>query len=173
MSNSLYAMTVPAWRQQLGAVSHLVGKAEIWCAENNVSHEELIGTRLVDDMAPFGYQVKSCAAHSVGAIEGVRAAVYSPDMGGWPQDLAGLKAKIDDADAALAALESAEIDALAGRDMAFVLGEMRMDFTAEDFLLSFSMPNFYFHATAAYMLLRQRGLSIGKRDFLGRPRLRG
>jgi uncharacterized protein len=57
--------------------------------------------------------------------------------------------------------------------MAFAIGETRMEFTAEDFLLSFSMPNFYFHATTAYDLLRARGIQIGKRDFLGRPRIKG
>lgn len=173
MTIGLYAATVPAWRQQLGAMSRLLDKAESWCVENGVAAAEMIDARLIGDMLPFGYQVKSCVAHSVSALEGVRAGQFSPDMGGWPQDFAGLKAKIDGADAALAAVDAAEIDGLAGGDAAFVMGEMRMDFTAEDFLLSFSMPNFYFHATTAYDILRARGVPLSKRDFMGRPRLKG
>ena len=57
-----------------------------------------------------------------------------------------------------------------GRDMRFEAGERRLDFTAENFLLSFSQPNFYFHATTAYDILRNQGLPLGKRDFLGKTR---
>lgn len=172
MMLGLYAATVPAWRQQLAAVSRLIDKAESWCTETGATPADVIDARLIADMLPFGYQVKSCVGHSIGAIEGVRAGQFSPDRSGWPDSFAGLKAKIDEADAALAALDVVEIDGLAGRDMAFVMGEMRMEYLAEDFLLSFSMPNFYFHAATAYDILRQRGVVLGKRDFLGRPRLK-
>ena len=56
--------------------------------------------------------------------------------------------------------------------MRFEFGERRMDFTAEEFLLSFSQPNFYSHATTAYDILRFKGLPIGKRDYTGRVRLK-
>lgn len=172
MPIDLYAATVPAWRQQLSAVSRLIDKAADWCAANECSPQEMIEARLIADMLPFGYQVKSCVGHSLGALEGARAGEYHPDRGGWPQDFAGLKAKLDGADAALADVDPAEINGFVGRDMAFVMGEMRMDFATEEFLLSFSLPNFYFHATTAYALLRARGVPLGKRDFLGQPRLR-
>lgn len=168
----LYDATVPCWLQQLGAVSRLIDKAETSCGEG-FEPANVVDARLTDDMLPFGYQVKSCVGHSLGALEGVRAGRFSPDMAAWPTDCAGLKAKVDAAIAVLEKVDQAEINALTGRDMAFVMGEMRMDFTAEDFLLSFSMPNFYFHASIAYALLRARGVQLGKRDFLGRPRLKG
>ena len=79
---------------------------------------------------------------------------------------------IENARAEIAALDSDEINALAGRDAAFVFGERRMEFTAKNFLLSFSMPNFYFHATTAYDILHAQGLKIGKMDFMARPRLK-
>ena len=69
-------------------------------------------------------------------------------------------------------IDAAEVEAFFGRDMRFSFGERTMDFTAENFLLSFSQPNFYFHATTAYDILRWKGLAIGKRDFMGRPRLK-
>jgi hypothetical protein len=72
--------------------------------------------------------------------------------------------------AALSAIEVAEVDSFVGRDMRFAFGNRHLDFTAENFLLSFSQPNFYFHATTAYDILRWKGLPIGKRDFTGKPR---
>lgn len=172
MALGLYAATVPAWLQQLGAVSHLIDKAEAWCTETGTAPADVIEARLIADMLPFGYQVKSCIGHSVDALAGVRSGVFTPDRSGWPDDFAGLKAKIAGAIEPLQAVDAAEVDGFVGRDMAFVMGDMRMDFTAQDFLLSFSMPNFYFHAATAYGLLRTRGVTLGKRDYLGRPRLK-
>jgi hypothetical protein len=133
---------------------------------------ELIQARLAADMLPLAYQVKSTAVHSLGAIEGVRKGVFSPDMAPPPETFAALKTRIADTLAALRAIDAAEIDGFVGRDMRFAFGERTMDFTAENFLLSFSQPNFYFHATTAYDILRWKGLQIGKRDFMGRPRLK-
>jgi uncharacterized protein len=100
----------------------------------------------------------------------VRKGVFSPDMTEPPGDFAGLKARIAEALAALEAIDPAEIDRYMGRDMRFSFGDRRIDFTAENFLLSFSQPNFYFHAATAYDILRWKGVSIGKRDFMGRTR---
>ena len=80
--------------------------------------------------------------------------------------------KIADALAALEAIDAAEIDAFLGQDMRFAFGERQVNYTAENFLLSFSQPNFYFHATTAYDILRSKGLPLGKRDFVGRVRIK-
>jgi len=63
---------------------------------------------------------------------------------------------------------ASEVAAFIGRDMRFASGERHIDYTAENFLLSFSLPNFYFHAATAYGILRWKGVPIGKRDFMGR-----
>ena len=63
------------------------------------------------------------------------------------------------------------INALAGKTVIFKLGANEMPFTAENFALSFSLPNFYFHATTAYDILRMKGVEIGKMDFLGKMRI--
>ena len=172
MSFSLYAATIPTYRQILGSVSGLLAKAESFCAEKGLAHEEIIHARLAGDMLPFAYQVKSTAVHSLGAIEGVRNGVFSPDVTPPPQTFHDLKANITHALTALEAVDPKEVDAFVGRDMRFAFGERQLNFTAEDFLLSFSQPNFYFHATTAYDILRWKGLPIGKRDFAGRLRLK-
>ena len=172
MSFSLYNATIPSYQQTLGAMSGLLDTAERFCAEKQLAPASLIEARLAEDMLPFAYQVKSTAVHSLGAIEGVRRGVFSPDTTPAPQSLAALKARIAETLDALAAVTPAEIEAFIGRDMRFEFREHRLEFTAENFLLSFSLPNFYFHAATAYDILRWKGARIGKRDFMGRLRLK-
>ncbi len=73
---------------------------------------------------------------------------------------------------ALEQLAPADVDALEGKDVVFQIRDTRIPFTAEGFIQSFSLPNFYFHATTAYDILRSKGVPLGKRDFLGRMRLK-
>jgi hypothetical protein len=170
MTFSLYAATIPSYRQILHAVAGLLGKAEAFCAEKGIAPHDIIQARLADDMLPYAYQVKATVVHSLGAIEGVRRGVFSPDVTPPPENFAALKARIADTLAALEAIDAAEVDSFIGRDMRFVFGERRIDFSAENFLLSFSQPNFYFHATTAYDILRWKGVPLGKRDFMGKTR---
>ncbi|MGH8261001.1 MAG: DUF1993 family protein, partial [Steroidobacteraceae bacterium] len=106
----------------------------------------------------------------LGAIEGVRRGIFSPDMTPPPDSFAALNARVAETLAALEAIKPAEVDGFSGRDMCFAFGERRVNFTAENFLLSFSLPQFYFHASTAYDILRWKGVQIGKRDFLGQLR---
>ncbi len=170
MTISLYAATIPSYQQTLGAVAGLLTKAERHCTDNKIAADDIVQARLAPDMLPFAYQVKSTVVHSLGAIEGVRKGVFSPDMTPPPGDFTAMKEYIAAALAGLAAIEPAEMDAFVGRDMRFAFGDRRIDFTAENFLLSFSQPNFYFHASTAYDILRWKGLPLGKRDFMGRTR---
>jgi hypothetical protein len=170
MSFSLYAATIPSFQQILGAISGLLDKAEAFCVEKGIAAQDLIQTRLAADMLPLAYQVKSTAVHSLGAIEGVRKGVFSPDITPPPETFAALKARIAETLTALEKIDSAEIDGFLGRDMRFAFGNNHRDYTAENFLLSFSLPNFYFHATTTYDILRWKGLPIGKRDFMGKTR---
>jgi len=90
-----------------------------------------------------------------------------------PQTFTALRSRIAETLAALETIQPAEVETFMGRDMRFEFRERRLEFTAENFLLSFSLPNFYFHAATAYDILRWKGVHIGKRDFMGRLRLKG
>lgn len=173
MSFSLYDAVVPSNLQILRALDRVIEKAAAFCTERGISEAELIDARLAPDMLPLGYQVKSCAVHSVGGIEGARAGSFSPDRGPWPTDLAGLHGVLERAETDLSALNKEAIDALTDADVYFLAGVTKMPFTGANFLLSFSQPNFYFHATTAYAILRAQGMTIGKRDFIGMPRIKG
>ena len=172
MAFSLYDATIPAYRQTLGAVAGLLVTAEELCAEKQLASEDIIDARLAEDMLPFAYQVNSTVVHSLGSIEGVRRGVFSPDMTPPPQTFAALKARVAEGLSALEAIQPSEVEGFIGRDMRFEFRERRLEFTAENFLLSFSLPNFYFHAATAYDILRWKGARIGKRDFMGRLRLK-
>lgn len=172
MSLSLHAAYVPSALQMLGTAQHLVDKAEVWCAEQGVDEAELIGARLIDDMLPWGYQVKCVAEHTQGSVEGVRRGVYSPDLSPWPNSFEALREKLAGAKTAMEALTQADMENFIGQPMRFEFKERSLDFTAEDFLLSFSQPNFYFHCATAYDILRMKGVPIGKMDFMGRVRVR-
>jgi uncharacterized protein len=170
MTFSLYSAVVPSYLQILESLAGLLDKAESFCSEKGLAPEQIIDARLAADMHPFAYQVKSSAVHSLGAIEGVRRGVFMPDMTEPPDSFAALKTRIAEARSGLQAVAPGELDGFVGRDLRFSFGERHIDFRAEDFLLSFSQPNFYFHAATAYDILRWKGVPIGKRDFLGRLR---
>jgi hypothetical protein len=170
MTFSLHAATVPSYQQILGAVLALIDKAEAFCSERALAPQDIIQARLADDMHPFAYQVKSTAVHSLGAIEGVRRGVFAPDATQPPDTFPALKARIAQTLTAVEAVSAAEVDSFVGRDVRFAFGDRHIEYTAENFLLSFSQPNFYFHAATAYDILRWKGVPIGKRDFMGRTR---
>lgn len=171
MTISLHAATIPSYLQVLRSVSGLVGKARAFGEEHGVAEAELLDARLAPDMLPFAYQVKSTAVHSLGAIEGVHQGVFRPDRSPPPDSFAALEERIAQTLAALERVTPAELDGMVGREVIFELGESRLPFTVENFLLSFSQPNFYFHATTAYDILRWKGVPLGKRDYLGKMRL--
>jgi len=172
MPFSLYDAVVPSNLQILGALDRVMEKAKAFCEQRDVGQAELIDARLAPDMFPLGYQVKSCAVHSIGGIEGTRAGSFSPDLRAWPTDFDGLRVLLQRASADLSALDRATVDGLSEADTCFAVRDIRMPFTGAEFLLSFSQPNFYFHATTAYAILRSRGVNLGKRDFLGALRLK-
>ena len=168
MPLSLHAALIPSWLQILGAGRGWLDKA----AASGMNEAELVEARLVEDMLPFSYQVKSMAVHSQGAIEAVRQGVFSPNFGeALPQGFAEMRERLEVASAVLESVAEEELENFIGRPMRFEIGDKRLDFAAEDFLLSFSQPNFYFHAGMAYGILRAKGVSVGKIDYLGRLRI--
>jgi uncharacterized protein len=172
MTLSLYDATVPIFCQLLESVTGLLDKGAAYCKDKGIAEGEIVGACLAPDMFPFAYQVKSTTVHSLGAIEGVRKGVFSPDLAPPPADFAALRAQVERALTELKAIKPAEMESFIGRDMRFEFKDICLKFTAENFLLSFSVPNFFFHATTAYDILRWKGVTIGKIDFLGRLRLK-
>jgi hypothetical protein len=171
MSTSLYDATIRTYLQTLSAIERVLTRAAEHCPQQGLSLEELAEVRLYHDMLPFRFQVMSTINHSVNAIEGVRKGLFTPSRG-YTQDFAAMQKAVSEAVETLSKISADEVNGFEGREMFFEVGENKLPFTAEDFLLSFSLPNFYFHASMTYGILRSKGVPLGKRDFLGRMRLK-
>lgn len=172
MAISFYDVSVASYLQTLGAVAGFLDKGRAHCEANGIDLDSIVETRLYADMLPFRFQLLSVAHHSLGAVKGIEAGVFSPPSGGMDLDYAGLQKLVADSTAGLQKYSRDAIDALQGKDVAFKLGDRSMPFTAEGFVASFSLPNFYFHATTAYDILRMKGVPLGKRDFMGALRMK-
>ncbi|MEQ8515564.1 MAG: DUF1993 domain-containing protein [Chromatocurvus sp.] len=171
MAISLYDVSVASFQQVLGAVAGLMEKGEAHCKEHGIDPEDIVASRLHPDMLPFRFQIVSVVHHSHGAIQGAMAGKFTAPSG--PEyDYAGLRKLVDDARAGLDAVGRDEVDSLEGRDVTFQIGDFKLEFIAEDFLMTFSLPNLHFHATTAYDILRMRDVALGKRDYLGQMRVK-
>ena len=171
MAISLYDASVACFLQTLGGVDGFLSRGLAHCNERNIDPNEIVETRLFSDMLPFRYQILAVASHSIGAIRGVKHFLFSPATEMPPLDYAGLQKVITDAIEALQQLAPADVNALEGKDVLFQVRDIKLPFKAEGFLLSFSLPNFHFHATTAYDILRMKGVQIGKRDYMGKMRV--
>lgn len=171
MALALYDITT-AFQQTVGAMAGVLDRGLAHCVDNNIDPQTIVDARLHPEMLPFAFQIASVASHSIGAIEGIKAGVYSPSTD-FQMDYAGLQKKIAGARDALAKLTPAEVNALEGKDVTFQMRDFKLPFVAEGFLLSFSLPNLHFHATTAYDILRNKGVPLGKRDYLGQMRMKG
>jgi len=172
MAISLYDATVLGFQQTVDAVGGFLRKGAEHCQQAGADPEALVETRLHPDMLPLRFQLISVIKHSLGAIEAARIGEFGPPPPPPPVGYAALQAMIAETSAALKAVSRDEVEAYCGRELMFRAGSLELRFTAEDFLLSFSLPNLHFHATTAYDILRMKGVPLGKRDYLGRLRIR-
>jgi hypothetical protein len=172
MGIPLYDLTVASFLQTLGGVSGFLERGAAHCRDNNLDPEEIVETRLWNDMLPFRFQIISVAHHSKGAIEGAKKGAFAPPSESRPLTYAQLQELVAETSDALKALAPAEVNALEGGDVTFQMRDFKIPFTTENFLMSFSLPNFYFHATTAYDILRSKGVPLGKRDFMGAMRMK-
>src|SRR5580698_6450038 len=172
MATSLYDLSVPTFLQTVSAVSGFLDRAVRHCAETAANPDDFVHARLFDDMAPFHFQIEALSHHAVWGLEAAKTGVFDPPALIGPMPFADLQAMVGQAEAALKAFIPDEVNSWAGKDLDLQIGPRRLAFTSETLILSFSLPNFHFHAVTAYDILRSRGVPIGKRDYEGRLRTR-
>lgn len=166
MSASFYDLTVGTYSQIVEAAVGVLQKGADYCQQNGISLDDVVDSRLIDDMANFHFQVVCITHHSLEALNGMRSGEFLPPSY-EPMDYAALQTLTATTLESLNRLSVNEVDGLADGNLVFKLGGNEIPFTNVNFALSFSLPNFYFHATTAYDLLRAKGVPLGKRDFLG------
>jgi len=166
MATELYDLTVPVFIRGLKALSSLIDKGEAFAAEQGIDPAELTQARLIEDMHPFTAQIQR--ASDASRLAAVRLGGLPPaPMPDEEVTFADLKDRVQ---RTIAFLEGVKPEQINGREDAAVVLEFpgtRLEFEGRDYALGFALPNFYFHVTTAYALLRMKGVPIGKRDFLG------
>mgnify|MGYP001370643004 CR=1 FL=1 len=167
MSFSMSKSSLPAFEIALGALSTLLDKAEAHAAAKKIDPAVLLSSRLAPDMLPLARQVQITtdqAKNGSARLAGIEPPVYEDKE----TTIGELKARLAKTLAFLKTLDAAKIDASAEREITFPLGGANKGhMKGADYLSHFVLPNFYFHLTAAYAILRHCGVEIGKRDFLG------
>ncbi|MBD8617536.1 DUF1993 domain-containing protein [Sphingomonas sp. CFBP 13728] len=164
---SLHDLTVPAFRRGFASLSAILTTGEAFARDIGVAESEMLDTRLIADMAPLTAQVQRASDTAKGAmvrIGGVPTVAMADDE----TTFAALQQRIA---ATLAFLDTVPRDAINGKEstpVTLVTRSQTFEFTAQSYVLGFVLPNFYFHITTAYALLRMRGVPIGKMDYLGR-----
>lgn len=169
MAISFYDVSVPVYRQFLRALLGVVDKGDKHCAEKSLEPASLLGARLIEDMQPFTFQIMQAIGHSAGALATIRGEQRARPSG--LETFAGCKQALEQALADLEALTPADLESAESRTVELKLPGRELKFSAQGYLLSYAMPQFFFHVTTAYDLLRSKGVPIGKRDFLGRIQL--
>jgi len=166
MSYTIYDASVPVMTRALTNLSKILDKAVAQAKAEDKPLAELIEAKLAPDMRPFPFQIQSASDAAKGCaarLAGIEAPSMPDTETTFPELSARLKKTID-------FLNTVKPEQLKGAEdreivLKFPNGEFR--FTGKDFLAGFALPNFFFHVTTAYALLRHEGIAIGKMDFLG------
>jgi hypothetical protein len=164
--NTTYELTVPVFKKHLTALRALLDKAQAYADERTFDSAKFLELRLAVDMLPLSTQVTiACDLAKNGA--GRLAGVERPTFDGGEKTLAALQGRIDRTLAFLDTLEETSFEGGDARDVTFPMGGKDTTMSGLDYTRSFALPNFFFHCTTTYALLRQAGVALGKRDFLG------
>ena len=166
MSLSMYQASVPVFTRILENLAAILKKAEAHAEAKGFDPAVLVNARLAPDMHPLARQIQfaSDGAKRGGArLAGVEPPAY-PDT---ETTFAELQERIAKTIAFLKELTAEQIDGSEDRTITMKLPGTELSFTGQAFLLNFVLPNFYFHVTAAYLILRHNGVELGKMDFLG------
>src|ERR1700746_2165799 len=166
---SMYTVSIPVFIQHLNGLSTVLDKADTWAAARKVNETDLLNMRLSPDMFNLARQVRAATDHAVnaaGRLSGKELLKFANDEATIPQRKDRIAKAID----SHKSIKPTEIDGTETKDISitFPSGQTRQ-FTGQSLLLGNSLPNFFFHTTTAYDIVRQCGVEIGKRDFMGTP----
>ncbi|MFZ3202454.1 MAG: DUF1993 domain-containing protein [Pseudomonas sp.] len=168
MSLSMYDASLPLFIRMLGNLSAILHKAEAYAAERKIEPGVLLNARLAPDMYPLLRQVQ-IASDGVKGCAARLAGIDIPSYADSESSFAELQARIAKTQAFLGSVTAAQLEGSEGKSITLNFPGTELKFSGQEYLLHFVLPNFYFHLTTAYAILRHNGLDIGKMDFLGRP----
>ena len=168
MKISMYQASVPVFIRMLKNLAAILAKGATYAEAKKIEPTVLINSRLYPDMFPLARQIQiaSDVAKGCGArLAGLEPPKFEDNEATFPE----LFARIDKTVAYLETLKPEQIDGSEHRTITLQIRNQTMTFLGMPFLLNFALPNFYFHVTTAYDILRHFGVEIGKQDFIGTP----
>jgi hypothetical protein len=168
MAISLYDVSVPRFAAMLRNLSAILDKADAHCAARKIDPLALTQARLFPDMFPMARQVQIACDTAKGAAARL-AGLEIPKHEDTERTFAELKARIEKTLAFVESVRREQVDGSEAREVVLKMREREVRFTGQQYLLGHAWPNFYFHVTTAYNLLRHGGVELAKRDFLGNP----
>lgn len=167
MSLSMYSACVPVFQQMLGALSDVLRKGEAHAIAKGFDPGVLLQARLAPDMFPLLRQVQ-IACDFAKSVPARLAGVEVPSFEDSEQSFAELQARIDKTRAFIASLDAAQFEGSEARNIVLRPGTPKeRTLSGQAYLLAYGLPQFLFHVTTSYALLRHNGVEIGKRDFMG------
>jgi hypothetical protein len=161
----MYHASVPVFLQLLGGLKGVIEKAEAHASSHKWEESTVLNERHFPDMFTLARQVRQASEHALGA--GRAAGVEVPSLPAIDNSYAEMKARIDKTIDFLKGLRPNQLDGKEDAQVTITAGGQQRNFRAQNYLYHFAMPNFYFHTTTAYNILRSLGIEIGKRDFMG------
>ena len=163
---SMHQASAPRFAHMLRSLSALLDKAQAHCDAKKIDPLALTQFRLYPDMFPLTRQVQIACDTAKGAVARL-AGVEIPKHDDTEQTFAELKARIAKTVDFVESVPAAKVDGTEDKEVVLKMRAGDMKFTGLQYLLGFAYPNFYFHCTTAYNILRHNGVELGKRDFLG------
>ena len=168
MPMSMYRASVPIFLQILPALSAVLDKAAAHATAKKIDPQVFIDSRLYPDMFPLSRQIQIATDFAKGACARL-AGVEPPKYADTERSFDDLKARIAKTVDFIKEFKPTQIDGSEERDISLVLGGQPQKFKGEAYLTGLVLPNFFFHATTAYAILRHNGVELGKQDFMRAP----
>jgi uncharacterized protein len=166
MSISMYQASAPVFDKMLGNLGAILGKAATWAEGRKIDPVVLLNARLAPDMFAFTRQVQIACDFAKGTcarLAGLEAPKYEDNEASFTE----LQARIARTRQYISTIKAAQVDGSEERAIKFKAGTRELDFKGQAYLTNFALPNFYFHYTMAYAILRHNGLELTKPDFIG------
>ncbi|MBS0470219.1 MAG: DUF1993 domain-containing protein [Proteobacteria bacterium] len=168
MTISMYRVSVPIFARTLTAVLVQLNRAEKFADSKNIDHSVLLGAKLYPEMYPFQVQIGQACSHATRCI-GLLAGIEPPKFAKPETTFAGLKIRVSTVLDFVNSATPAQIDGSEDKELQVNIGGKVQPFRAEKYLIGYVLPNFYFHYTTAYNILRSVGMTLGKQALMGPP----
>ena len=162
----MHAFTVPVFARALRNLRHVLETGERYAEEKQIAPDVMLQTRLIPDMFPLVRQVQIATDHAKNACARLTATEPMP----FPDDettFAQVYARIDRCIAYIESFDASQFEGSQTRPVQVKTRVAELNFVGEDYVTTFALPSFFFHVTTAYAILRDAGVPLGKRDFLG------